>query len=266
MEDSKKEQKYKDGLQEIDEAYEEIELLKYNEARKMKLDNGLYIDIEKIKDLRNIEFFESKYNRDLSLFCIENKDKKERDFIESKIEEINLRNIERDIMWNLSDDDFCKELRKRFENKLKGSDLTDSELKKHHFFIEQRGTYKPSEFENYNLTLYKQKLNSLPKFIGLENIKSKDKKDKSGLTDNQNALKMVYEKKSNVTEKEYGRSLYNKYCHWSDRNNRTANDGTNLQLRNKIKRFEKVIEVLGTEFKQKAIDEVNILKAHLPKN
>jgi hypothetical protein len=60
--------------------------------------------------------------------------------------------------------------------------------------------------------------------------------------------------------------LYNKVTYWLNRNNRTADEGSNLQLQNKIKRFEKVIDLLDDEFKQRAIDEVKILKSHLPKN
>lgn len=86
------------------------------------------------------------------------------------------------------------------------------------------------------------------------------------LTNEAKALKMYYEGIKDVTRTNYGNSIYNNYTKWMKKENRTANDGTNLQLRNKIQMFEKVISVLDDEFKQKAIDECKILKSYLPKN
>lgn len=83
------------------------------------------------------------------------------------------------------------------------------------------------------------------------------------LTVDQLALKMVYEGVTMVTREKYGDDLYNKFSHWSKRANRTANDGTDRQLNNKIERFEKVIEALSPEDKQQAINEVKILKSYL---
>ena len=118
-----------------------------------------------LNDIRYIEDFNLKYDKNLMYFELENPEKKEQDFISNEIEKINSVETEKLRKWNLSNNEFCNELRsdKRFENKFKDSDLTDSELKEHHFFIEQRSIYKPSEFENYRLTLYKQRLNNLPK-------------------------------------------------------------------------------------------------------
>lgn len=93
----------------------------------------------------------------------------------------------------------------------------------------------------------------------------KNTRDKKHTTD-QIALKMVYEGNTLVTREEHGNDLYNKVTYWLKRDNRTANDGSNLQLQNKIKRFEKVIDLLDDESKQRAIDEVKILKSYLPKN
>lgn len=90
--------------------------------------------------------------------------------------------------------------------------------------------------------------------------------NKIKLTVDQIALKMVYEGNTLVTREEHGNDLYNKVTYWLKRDNRTANDGSNLQLQNKIKRFEKVIDLLDDESKQRAIDEVKILKSYLPKN
>lgn len=90
--------------------------------------------------------------------------------------------------------------------------------------------------------------------------------NKIKLTVDQIALKMVYEGNTLVTREEHGNDLYNKVTYWLKRDNRTANDGSNLQLQNKIKRFEKVIDLLDDESKQRAIDEVKILKSYFPKN
>ncbi|MBZ4044509.1 hypothetical protein [Flavobacterium hibisci] len=98
---------------------------------------------------------------------------------------------------------------------------------------------------------------------GLKSAISENKK--SGLTSEEQALKMFYEGKTNVTRVNDGNSLYNKFTKWSDRSNRIANDGSDRQLQNKIKRFENVIRVLDDKFKPKAIDELKILKSYLIK-
>jgi len=95
-------------------------------------------------------------------------------------------------------------------------------------------------------------------------------KDVNGkkLTVDQLALKMVYEGNTIVTREEHGNDLYNKVMKWVKLKNRTANPDreTNLQLENKIRMFERVIDLLDDEFKQRAIDEVKMIKSHLPKN
>ncbi len=89
--------------------------------------------------------------------------------------------------------------------------------------------------------------------------------NKIKLTVDQLALKMVYEGNYEVTREEHGNDLYNKVMKWAKSKTRTANDGTNLQLENKIRMFEKVIDLLDDRFKQKAIDEVKTLKSYLSK-
>jgi len=86
----------------------------------------------------------------------------------------------------------------------------------------------------------------------------------SKLTVEQTALIMVYEGKTLVTRKEHGNNLYNLVTKWSKRQNRIANDGTDLQLKNKIKRFESILPYLSEEKKLKVIDEVKTLKSYLP--
>lgn len=100
---------------------------------------------------------------------------------------------------------------------------------------------------------------------GLKTVDS-ESVQRLNLSDKGKALKMFYEGKTGVTRGIEGDSLYNKYTNWSKRINRIANDGTDLQLRNKIELFEKVISVLDDKFKQQAIDELEILKSYQLKN
>lgn len=95
----------------------------------------------------------------------------------------------------------------------------------------------------------------------LNEVKNKTKK--RVVNHKAEALKMYYEGKI-VTKKEHGTSLYNKFIHYSSRQNRIANpDGTDLVLTNKIKLFKQVIEMLEDKYKAKAQDEVKILESYL---
>ena len=97
--------------------------------------------------------------------------------------------------------------------------------------------------------------------------------NESKLSINQIALKHVYEniaicrQNSNDLAKQYGHSsgekLYQRFNFYSSRANRKGipSNCTLKKLENKISLMESVIEIISDEFKQKAKDEVNILKS-----
>lgn len=103
-------------------------------------------------------------------------------------------------------------------------------------------------------------------------ISDKDKKPE--LTISQVALKLFYEgvnvTRDNCNEliKKYGYNsgdkLYNEYSFFSSTSNRKGNPDppTKLRFQNKIKLFEGVIEVLNQDKKQRAIDELTIIKGN----
>lgn len=163
MENNKQEQKLKDLQLTLEKLDQINKLSKHKEEHKIKLDNGLYINTKIINDIRNIEDFNSKYQRDLVLFNLENIGKTEQDFIERKIREIDLKETDKERMWNLSDEDFFQEFRKDDETKNKTNWNIDEAENKKQILRNYRNSFKPSEFEDYRLTLYKQKQSSLPK-------------------------------------------------------------------------------------------------------
>lgn len=153
----------KNSLQIIEKANKDIALLQYNEAHKIKLDNGLYLDTKTLDNSRNREYFNSKYDKDLMYFQLEQPEKNAQDFIESKIEKINLKLIDNARMWNLSDDDFYKELKKTKNIIYKNINWGDDEEKNKEWALRTfRKDFQPSEFEDWRLTLYKRKLKELP--------------------------------------------------------------------------------------------------------
>jgi hypothetical protein len=114
--------------------------------------------------------------------------------------------------------------------------------------------------------IYLEPVNDLLEQITKDYDLYKNGSKNGALSSEEQALKMAYENNANVTRENVGSSLYNKFIKWSKRENRIANDGSNLQLQNKIKRHENVISVLDDKFKPKAIDELKTLKSYLPKN
>lgn len=58
-----------------------------------------------------------------------------------------------------------------------------------------------------------------------------------------------------------GNKLYNFYCYYSSRSNRTNPEETAIKTRNKINLIESIIQHLSTEHKQEAIDELSTLKS-----
>ncbi len=135
---------------------------KYKEERKIKLENGLFLDIKKINDRRWIEEFNSKYVSGLAEFKALNPNKTTQEYINNEIEKINNIEAENKKIFNLSDDKFCDWLRNKYPVKFENSDIKNNNLKEHPFFIDQKKYFEPNEFEDYRITLYKQKLNELP--------------------------------------------------------------------------------------------------------
>jgi len=62
-----------------------------------------------------------------------------------------------------------------------------------------------------------------------------------------------------------GDALYNHYCKLVTKSDRIADPESLMKLKNKIKLFGKVIEVLPESNKQKALDELKILQDILEK-
>jgi hypothetical protein len=112
------------------------------------------------QDARNIETYEAYYNRDRMQYFNENPQATEKGFILNKIEAINFKESEKLRMWNLSDDDFYKEFRKDEKTTAKTTWNTDEKVNKQ-MILRKRPNYLPSEFENPQLTFYKNKLRAL---------------------------------------------------------------------------------------------------------
>jgi hypothetical protein len=136
----------------------------------------------------------------------------------------------------------------------------------------------------HNRTLFESRYNrfrqyALVTILGSKNISALPKpknKETAAYTIKEIALKLAYEyatvNEANMNslaesyEHTSGRKLYLEFNRVNTPRKRISDpDQTRLVLKNKIKRFEKVIEILDDEFKAKAIDEVKILKIHLSK-
>jgi hypothetical protein len=110
---------------------------------------------------------------------------------------------------------------------------------------------------------------NLPKEIKLQ------KPDNTKLSLNGLALKYFYEgifinrenanKYLEGTGHTSGDALYNDYIKWSDKQNRKSDPEGKVKLKNKIKLFETVIDLLPENKKAKAIDELNIIKSYVIK-
>ena len=159
-------------LEKIDKEHQAHQLTKFEEERKIKLDNGLFLDIKKINDRRWIEEFNSKYLTGLAKFKALNPNKTTQEYINNEIEKIN--NIEAEIkrVWGLPEYEYYNELSNHKEI-IGYKDTTEEEIKSN--ILGSWARTKPSDFEDYRITLYKQKLNELPK---TEKLKEKRLGDK----------------------------------------------------------------------------------------
>ncbi len=155
-------------LEKIDKEHQAHQLTKFEEERKIKLDNGLFLDIKKIKDRRWIEDFNSKYVSGLAVFKALDPNKTAYDFINCEIEKINKRVAEIKRIWSLSEDEYYNELSKDKENidykkfyLNEYKDTTEEEIKSN--ILRSKPRTEPSEFEDHRIKLYEQKLDELPK-------------------------------------------------------------------------------------------------------
>ena len=103
---------------------------KYKEERKIKLENGLFLDIKKINDRRWIEEFNSKYVSGLAEFKALNPNKTTQEYINNEIEKINNIEAENKKIFNLSDDKFCDWLRNKYPVKFENSDIKNNRDRK----------------------------------------------------------------------------------------------------------------------------------------
>ena len=158
---NKQEEKLRALQMTLEELDNTIQVTKFEKKRKVELENGLFLD-PKIYDLRNVEDFNLRFERNLAIFKAQNPTKTTREFINNEIEKINNIEAENKKIFNLSDDKFCDWLRNKYPVKFENSDIKNNNLKEHPFFIYQKKYFEPNEFEDYRITLYKQKLNELP--------------------------------------------------------------------------------------------------------
>lgn len=164
----KKEEKLRALQLTLEKLEKTSQVTKFEEERKIKLDNGLFLDIKKIKDRRWIEDFNSKYVSGLAAFKALNPNKTAHDFINCEIEKINKRVAEIKRIWSLSEDEYYNELSKDKENidykkfyLNEYKDSTEKEIKG--IVLRSKPRTEPNEFEDYRIKLYEQKLDELPK-------------------------------------------------------------------------------------------------------
>jgi len=115
----------------------------------------------------NIKYFEEEYNTQKMIFLIDNPEKTEKHFIESKIEQFNQLELEYKRKFDLSDDEVYLEIKKgkRYLNGIEsGLDEKIMEDYLEREFIAFRKTYKINEKreEGIRSKFYKTKLKCLP--------------------------------------------------------------------------------------------------------
>ena len=91
---NKQEEKLRALQMTLEELDNTIQVTKFEKKRKVELENGLFLD-PKIYDLRNVEDFNLRFERNLAIFKAQNPTKTTREFINNEIEKIN--NIEAEI-------------------------------------------------------------------------------------------------------------------------------------------------------------------------
>lgn len=118
----------------------------------------------------NIKYFEEEYNTQKMIFLIDNPEKTERNFIESKIEQFNQLELEYNKKCYLSDDEVYQEIKKTeiVANYIdRGFDKTnkkefETELESRFFKFRQNYIFKEKKEEGIRSKFYKAKLKNLP--------------------------------------------------------------------------------------------------------
>lgn len=117
-----------------------------------------------------IKYFEEEYNTQKMFFLIENPHKTERNFIESKIEQLNLLELEYKRKCNLSDDEVYQEIKKTgivVNNIDRGFDKTDkkdfdADLENRFLKFRQKYISKEKREKSIRSKFYNAKLKCLP--------------------------------------------------------------------------------------------------------
>ena len=122
---NKQEEKLRALQMTLEELDNTIQVTKFEKKRKVELENGLFLD-PKIYDLRNVEDFNLRFERNLAIFKAQNPTKTTREFINNEIEKINNIEAENKKIFNLSDDKFCDWLRNKYPVKFENSDIKNN--------------------------------------------------------------------------------------------------------------------------------------------
>jgi hypothetical protein len=118
----------------------------------------------------NIKYFEEEYNTQKMIFLIDNPEKTERHFIESKIEQFNQLELEYKRKCLLSDDEVYQEIKKtgivasyieKGLDKTKKKDF-EANLEDHFLKFRRKYIYKEKEEEGIRSKFYKAKLKNSP--------------------------------------------------------------------------------------------------------
>lgn len=164
------------------------------------------------------------------------------------------------------------------------ADLRESENKPFEKFIVEAEELSKKSFSLNLLTLtngrligklYFNDIQYIKNILDEINLKTDEISQENKLTISEIALKYFYEgifinrenanKYLEGTGHTSGDKLYNDYIKWSDRQNRKADPESKRKLKNKIKLFENVIDLLPENKKGKAIDELKILNSFICK-
>jgi len=127
-------------------------------------------DNKSFNNRMNIKYYEEDYNTQKMIFLIDNPEKTERDFIESKIEQFNQLELEYKRKCDLSDDEVYQEIKKTgivanyISRGFDKSDKNDFEANLENRFLKFRQKYifKEKNEEGIRSKFYKAKLKSLP--------------------------------------------------------------------------------------------------------
>lgn len=201
-------------------------------------------------------------------------DFKDRNDFEIAIEQMNRSNIRlfQIKITKLSKTDFIEFVKEQFylhEHKATSFLVYWLESVKH-YVITEEGFLQYYEGSIEKRGAFLKWYNDIKKTIPAEAIQEVKK-----LSINQIALKCFYEGKiitrENAKEQlentghKSGDKLYNEFSKWSNTTDRKADPESKVRLKNKIKLFESVIELLPNDKRSKAIDDLKIINSFTSK-